>query len=243
MFLFAQDTLGIPKGSIRATVLIETLPAAFEMDDILWEMRDDVMGMNAGRWDYIFSFIKTFAKNSNYVLPDRSQVVMGEGFLGGYASLLVRTCHRRGAFAMGGMAAQIPIKNDSQANAAAFAKVRADKEREVRDGYDGTWVAHPDLVPVAKEVFDRLMPRPNQTDRVRLHVRVLRNFPPKKKKKIRPKRACALISGSAYNISMLGCAGAERCRSTISWKTRRPPRSPARRFGNGSNTAPCSRAA
>ena len=134
VFLFAQDTLGIPKGSIRATVLIETLPAAFEMDEILWEMRDHIVGMNAGRWDYIFSFIKTFAKNSNYVLPDRSQVVMGEGFLGGYASLLVRTCHRRGAFAMGGMAAQIPIKNDSQANAAAFAKVRADKEREVRDG-------------------------------------------------------------------------------------------------------------
>ena len=175
VFLFAQDTLGIPKGSIRATVLIETLPAAFEMDEILWEMRDHIVGMNAGRWDYIFSFIKTFAKNSNYVLPDRSQVVMGEGFLGGYASLLVRTCHRRGAFAMGGMAAQIPIKNDSQANAAALAKVRADKEREVRDGYDGTWVAHPDLVPVAKEVFDRLMPQPNQTDRVRLHVRVLRD--------------------------------------------------------------------
>ena len=102
--------------------------------------------MNAGRWDYIFSFIKTFPKNSNYVLPDRSQVVMGEGFVGGYTSLLVRTCHRRGTFALGGMAAQIPIKNDSQANAAAFAKVRADKEREVRDGYDGTWVAHPNLV-------------------------------------------------------------------------------------------------
>src|SRR5450631_692645 len=162
VFLFAQDKLGIPNGSIKATVLIETLPAAFEMDEILWEMSDHIAGMNAGRWDYIFSFIKTFAKNSNYVLPDRSQVVMGEGFLGGYASLLVRTCHRRGAFAMGGMAAQIPIKNDSQANAAAFAKVRADKEREVRDGYDGTWVAHPDLVPVAREVFDRLMPGPNQ---------------------------------------------------------------------------------
>ncbi|MBI2713398.1 MAG: malate synthase A [Rhizobiales bacterium] len=175
VFLFAQERLGIAKGTIKATVLIETLPAAFEMDDILWEMRDHIAGMNAGRWDYIFSFIKTFAKNPNYVLPDRSQVVMGEGFLGGYASLLVRTCHRRGAFAMGGMAAQIPIKNDPAANAAAFAKVRADKEREVRDGYDGTWVAHPDLVPVAKEVFDRLMPQPNQVGRVRLHVRVLRD--------------------------------------------------------------------
>ena len=156
-------------------MLIETLPAAFEMDEILWELRDHIAGMNAGRWDYIFSFIKTFAKNPNYVLPDRSQVVMGEAFLGAYASLLVRTCHRRGAFAMGGMAAQIPIKNDPAANDAAFAKVRADKEREVREGYDGTWVAHPDLVPVAKEVFDRMMPQPNQVSRVRLHVNVLRD--------------------------------------------------------------------
>jgi len=145
------------------------------MDEILWELREHIAGMNAGRWDYIFSFIKTFAKNPNYVLPDRSQVVMGEAFLGGYAALLVRTCHRRGAFAMGGMAAQIPIKNNPKANDAAFAKVRADKEREVRDGYDGTWVAHPDLVPVAKEVFDRLMPQPNQVSRQRLHVNVLRD--------------------------------------------------------------------
>jgi malate synthase len=175
VFVFAQDRLGIPQSSIRATVLIETLPAAFEMDEILWELRDHIAGMNAGRWDYIFSFIKTFAKNPNYILPDRSQVVMGEAFLGAYAALLVRTCHRRGAFAMGGMAAQIPIKNDPAANAAAFAKVRADKEREVRDGYDGTWVAHPDLVPVAKEVFDRMMPQPNQLQRVRLHVHVLRD--------------------------------------------------------------------
>ena len=175
VFLFAQEQLGIPPRSIKATVLIETLPAAFEMDEILWELRDHIAGMNAGRWDYIFSFIKTFAKNPNYVLPDRSQVVMGEGFLGGYAALLVRTCHHRGAFAMGGMAAQIPIKNDPAANAAAFAKVKADKEREVRDGYDGTWVAHPDLVPVAKEVFDRMMPQPNQIERMRLHVRVLRD--------------------------------------------------------------------
>jgi malate synthase len=175
VFVFAQDKLGIPKGSIKATVLIETLPAAFEMDEILWELRDHIAGMNAGRWDYIFSFIKTFAKNPSHVLPDRGQVVMGEAFLGAYAALLVRTCHRRGAFAMGGMAAQIPIKNDQAANDAAFAKVRADKEREVRDGYDGTWVAHPDLVPVAKEVFDRMMPQPNQLERVRLHVRVLRD--------------------------------------------------------------------
>jgi len=177
VFLFAQEQLGLPARSIKATVLIETLPAAFEMDEILWEMRDHIAGMNAGRWDYIFSFIKTFAKSNDprFVLPDRSQVVMGQAFLGAYASLLVRTCHRRGAFAMGGMAAQIPVKNDPAANEAAFAKVRADKEREVREGYDGTWVAHPDLVPVAKEVFDRMMPQPNQVSRVRLHVNVLRD--------------------------------------------------------------------
>ncbi len=175
VFRFAQEKLGIPQGSIKATVLIETLPAAFEMDEILWELREHIAGMNAGRWDFIFSFIKTFAKNPNYILPDRGQVVMGEAFLGAYAALLVRTCHRRGAFAMGGMAAQIPIKNDPEANERAFAKVRADKEREVREGYDGTWVAHPDLVPVAKEVFDRLMPQPNQVSRMRLHVRVLRD--------------------------------------------------------------------
>jgi malate synthase len=165
VFEFAQRELDIPVGTIKATVLIETLPAAFEMDEILYELRDHVAGLNAGRWDYIFSFIKCFAKSPNYVLPDRSQVVMGEAFLGAYAALLVKTCHRRGAFAMGGMAAQIPVKNDPAANEAAFAKVRADKEREVREGYDGTWVAHPDLVPVAKDVFDRLMPQPNQLER------------------------------------------------------------------------------
>lgn len=177
VFMFAQEQLGIPPRSIKATVLIETLPAAFEMDEILWELRDHIAGMNAGRWDYIFSFIKTFAKSSDprFILPDRSQVVMGQAFLGAYAALLVRTCHSRGAFAMGGMAAQIPIKGDPAANEAAFAKVRADKEREVREGYDGTWVAHPDLVPVAKGVFDRLMPQPNQVERKRLHVRVLRD--------------------------------------------------------------------
>jgi malate synthase len=145
------------------------------MEEILHALRDHVAGLNAGRWDYIFSFIKKLAKNKHYILPDRGQVVMGEAFLGAYAALLVKTCHSRGAFAMGGMAAQIPIKNDPTANEAAFAKVRADKEREVRDGCDGTWVAHPDLVPVAKEVFDRLMPEPNQIGRVRAHVRVLRD--------------------------------------------------------------------
>ena len=175
VFLFAQERLGIAAGTIKATVLIETLPAAFQMEEILYELREHIVGLNAGRWDYIFSFIKKLAKNRHYVLPDRAQVVMGEAFLGAYASLLVKTCHQRGAFAMGGMAAQIPVKNDPAANEAAFAKVRADKEREVRDGYDGTWVAHPDLVPVAKEVFDRMMPEKNQLSRVRQHVRVLRD--------------------------------------------------------------------
>jgi malate synthase len=175
VFVHTQERFGHPKGTIKATVLIETLPAAFEMDEILWELRDHITGLNAGRWDYIFSFIKKFRKSSEFVLPDRSQVVMGKAFLRAYALLLIRTCHRRGAFAMGGMAAQIPVKNDPAANEAAFAKVRADKEREANDGHDGTWVAHPDLVPVAKEVFDRLMPKPNQLDKLREDVDVDRD--------------------------------------------------------------------
>jgi malate synthase len=175
VFVFAQQHISVWSGTIKATVLIETLPAAFEMDEILWELREHIAGMNAGRWDYIFSFIKTFARHPERILPDRSQVTMGQAFLGAYADLLVKTCHRRGAFAMGGMAAQIPIKGDPAANEAAFAKVREDKEREVREGYDGTWVAHPDLVPVAKEVFDRLMPQPNQLDNRREDVGVARD--------------------------------------------------------------------
>jgi malate synthase len=176
VFVHAQQALDLPKGTIKATVLIETLPAAFEMDEILWELRDHIVGLNAGRWDYIFSFIKKFAKRADYVLPDRSQVVMGKAFLHAYALLLIKTCHRRGAFAMGGMAAQIPVKGDPAANEAAFAKVRADKEREARDGHDGTWVAHPDLVPVAKQVFDRLMPGKNQLDRLREEVEISREM-------------------------------------------------------------------
>jgi malate synthase len=167
VFVHAEDRLGIPKGAIKATVLIETLPAAFEMDEILFELREHMAGLNAGRWDYIFSFIKKLAKNQAYVLPDRGQVVMSKAFLKAYAELLVKTCHKRNAFAMGGMAAQIPIKNNPEANAAAFAKVKADKEREAGIGHDGTWVAHPDLVPVAMEAFDRLMPQPNQVARQR----------------------------------------------------------------------------
>jgi malate synthase len=172
VFVRAQEKLGLPVGTIKATVLIETLPAAFEMDEILYELKDHIAGLNCGRWDYIFSFIKKTAKNPAFLMPDRGQVVMGKAFLRAYSLLLIKTCHRRGAFAMGGMAAQIPVKNDPAANAAAFAKVKADKEREAGDGHDGTWVAHPDLVPVAMEVFDRLMPQPNQLGKLREDVKV-----------------------------------------------------------------------
>jgi malate synthase len=165
VFVHAQAALGIPNGTIKATVLIETIPAAFEMDEILFELRDHMAGLNCGRWDYIFSFIKRLGRSTDFLTPDRSAMVMGKAFLGAYSLKLIQTCHRRGAFAMGGMAAQIPIKGDETANQAAFAKVRADKEREAGAGHDGTWVAHPDLVPVAMEVFDRLMPTPNQLDK------------------------------------------------------------------------------
>ncbi len=170
VFSLAEEWLGLPHGTIKATVLIETLPAAFEMDEILYELKDHIVGLNCGRWDYIFSFIKTLRNNKAYLMPDRGQVVMGKAFLKAYSELLIKTCHRRGAFAMGGMAAQIPTKNNPAANEAAFAKVRADKEREAGAGHDGTWVAHPDLVPVAMEVFDRLMPTANQLGRLREEV-------------------------------------------------------------------------
>ncbi|HEX5129146.1 MAG TPA: malate synthase A, partial [Usitatibacter sp.] len=172
VFTFAQEELGIPHGTVRATVLIETLPAAFEMDEILWELKDHSAGLNIGRWDYIFSCIKKLRSNREFCLADRAQVTMTSPFMRAYALLLVKTCHRRNAPAMGGMAAQIPIKNDPAANEAAMAKVRADKEREATDGCDGTWVAHPGLVPIAKEVFDRHMPGPNQYDRQRPDVNV-----------------------------------------------------------------------
>ena len=162
VFNFSQAVLGIPHGTIKGTVLIETLPAAFEMDEILYELKDHMAGLNCGRWDYIFSYIKTLKNHKDYVLPDRAQVGMDRGFLKAYSLLLIQTCHRRRAHAMGGMAAQIPVKGDEAANAAAFEKVRADKKREVDQGHDGTWVAHPDLVPVAMEVFDAAMPQKNQ---------------------------------------------------------------------------------
>jgi malate synthase len=174
VFTHAEEVLGITKGTFKATVLIETLPAAFEMDEILYELREHMAGLNCGRWDYIFSFIKRLGKNPKFLTPDRATMVMGKAFLRAYSLLLIKTCHRRGAFAMGGMAAQIPVKNDPAANEAAFAKVCADKEREAGDGHDGTWVAHPDLVPVAMEVFDRLMPGPNQLDKLREDVAITR---------------------------------------------------------------------
>ena len=170
VFSYAEAVLNRPHGAFKATVLIETIPAAFEMDEILHALKDHIVGLNCGRWDYIFSFIKRLGRTEAYLTPDRSAMVMGQAFLGAYSLKLIQTCHRRGALAMGGMAAQIPIKGDNQANTAAFAKVKADKEREAGDGHDGTWVAHPDLVPVAMEVFDRLMPGPNQLAKTRQDV-------------------------------------------------------------------------
>jgi malate synthase len=172
VFTHAEKELGLERGTIKVTVLIETILAAFEMDEILFELKEHIVGLNCGRWDYIFSFIKKFARRPDFVLPDRGQVAMTTHFLRSYSQLLIKTCHRRGAFAMGGMAAQIPIRNDPAANEAALAKVRADKEREAGDGHDGTWVAHPGLVPLAVEVFDRHMHGPNQLERMRDDVNV-----------------------------------------------------------------------
>ena len=172
IFVHAQRAIGISAGTIRATVLIETLPAAFEMDEILYELKDHSSGLTCGRWDYIFSAIKTQKNDPGFLLPDRGQVTMEAPFLRAYVQLLIKTCHRRGAHAMGGMAAQIPIKDNPEENERALEKVRADKLREVREGHDGTWVAHPGLVPIAKQVFDAGMPQPNQLDRKREDVNV-----------------------------------------------------------------------
>ena len=162
IFLRAQHQIGLPTGTIKATVLIETILAAFEMDEILYELREHSAGLNCGRWDYIFSFIKKFSNDPNAVLPDRVQVTMTTHFLRSYSKLAIKTCHRRSVHAMGGMSAYIPVKTDPEANEKAMAQVQADKEREAGDGHDGTWVAHPGLVPVAMEIFDRFMPKPNQ---------------------------------------------------------------------------------
>jgi malate synthase len=172
VFNLAQDELGIPRGTIRATVLIETIPAAFEMDEILYELRDHSAGLNCGRWDYIFSCIKKFRAKKDFILADRALVTMTTHFMHSYSLLCIKTCHRRNTFAMGGMAAQIPVKNDPKANQEAFAKVRADKEREAGDGHDGTWVAHPGMVQLATDAFNAIMKSPNQIDKKREDVNV-----------------------------------------------------------------------
>lgn len=171
-FVFAQDALGIPQGTIKATVLIETIMAAFEMDEILYELREHSAGLNCGRWDYIFSYLKRLRNQPEVILPDRDQVTMTVHFMRSYSLLCIKTCHKRNAPAIGGMAAQIPVKGDEKANEEAFAKVSADKKREATDGHDGTWVAHPGLVPVAKAQFDEHMPTPNQIHRKREDVQV-----------------------------------------------------------------------
>ena len=165
VFQHAEDELGLERGTLRATVLIETLPAAFELDEILYELKDHIVGLNCGRWDYIFSYIKRLRSRAEHVLPDRSAVTMTVPFMAAYSRRVISVCHRRGAHAMGGMSAFIPVKGDEKANAAATEQVRQDKLREVKNGHDGTWVAHPDLVPVAMEIFDQHMKGPNQIDR------------------------------------------------------------------------------
>src|SRR3984893_11979020 len=167
-----EDSTGIPRGTIRATVLIETITAAFEMEEILYELRDHSVGLNCGRWDYIFSCIKKFRKKKDFILADRAFVTMTTHFIHSYSLLCIKTCHRRNTFAMGGMAAQIPVKNNPKANEEAFAKVRADKEREAGDGHDGTWVAHPGMVQLATDAFNAIMKTPNQIDRKRDDVSV-----------------------------------------------------------------------
>jgi malate synthase len=172
VFLAAQDALGIPSGTIKATVLIETILAAFEMDEILYELREHSSGLNCGRWDYIFSFIKKFRNRRDFLLPDRASVTMDRHFLKSYVDLLIKTCHRRGAHAMGGLAAQIPIRDDARANEAAMARVRADKLREANAGHDGTWIAHPGLATIARDAFDAVMKGPNQLSVLRSEVDV-----------------------------------------------------------------------
>ncbi len=171
-FVYAQNELGIPQGTIKATVLIETILASFELDEILYELKEHSSGLNCGRWDYIFSYIKRFRNKPGFLLPDRDQVTMTVPFMHAYSLLVIKTCHRRNVHAMGGMAAQIPIKSDAAANEAAIEKVRKDKEREAKDGHDGTWVAHPGLVPIAMEIFDKYMPTPNQIHKKREDVNI-----------------------------------------------------------------------
>lgn len=196
VFVHAEETLGLPKSTFRGTVLIETILATFEMDEILWELRDHSAGLNCGRWDYIFSYIKKFAGDGSMLLPDRSQVTMTTHFMRSYSKLAIKTCHRRQISAMGGMSALIPIKNDPVANEKALAQVRADKEREATDGHDGTWVAHPGLVPIAMEVFDRIMPQPNQIDKQ------LPDFQPTAEDLLRPPTGSITLAGVRQNVAV-----------------------------------------
>lgn len=241
VFVLAQDLLGVAQGTIRATVLIETITAAFEMEEILYELRDHASGLNAGRWDYLFSIVKNFRDaGERYILPDRNAVTMTAPFMRAYTELLVRTCHKRGAHAIGGMAAFIPSRRDAEVNAVAFEKVKADKDREAHDGFDGSWVAHPDLVPIARASFDAVLgDRPNQKDRLREDVHVtaadllavdsldarptyegLRN---------------AVQVGTRYIEAWLRAWAPSP--SSTSWRTPPPPRSPAPRSGSGSTPA------
>ena len=240
VFNFAQDALGIPRGTIRATVLIETILAAFEMDEILYELRDHSAGLNCGRWDYIFSFIKKFRNRPDFVLPNRARVTMDRHFLNSYVELLIKTCHRRGIHAMGGMAAQIPIKNDPVANEQALEKVRQDKLREVKAGHDGTWVAHPGLVPVAKEIFDEYMPAPTKWIAVkRAQVTVTAAGPAATSQGQDHRRGLRWNIDVGLNTWKL-VAPRLRLRADLQpdGRRRHRPRSAARRSGNGSATAP-----
>ena len=215
VFRHAETRLGLAPQTIKATLLIEVILAAFEMDEILWELRDYIVGLNCGRWDYIFSFIKKFNRYPDKVLPERGQVTMTTHFLRSYSKLLIKTTHRRGAFAMGGMAAQIPIKGDPAANDAAIAKVRADKEREAGDGHDGTWVAHPGLVPIAMEVFDRLMPAAEPAaSQARGRDRWARPTCSRSRPARSPRRACATTSTCRSSTWRPGSAATAACRST-----------------------------
>ena len=216
VFVYSQDYLGVPQSTIRATVLIETILGAFQMDEILYELRNHSAGLNCGRWDYIFSYIKKFSKRPGFLMPNRAPVTMDRHFLNAYVQLLIKTCHRREIHAMGGMAAQIPIKNDPVANEAALEKVRQDKLREVKAGHDGTWVAHPGLVPIAKAIFDEYMKTPNQIYVKRDEVNVTK---PRICSKVphgrdHRGRVCGSTSTWGCNIWKPGCAATAACRST-----------------------------
>ncbi|BDZ40983.1 malate synthase [Paraoerskovia sediminicola] len=245
IFCWVQARLGIERGTIRATVLVETLPAAFEMDEILYELREHCAGLNAGRWDYLFSIIKAFrTRGDSYVLPDRDQLTMTVPFMRAYTELLVQTCHKRGAHAIGGMSAFIPDRRRPDITATAMQKVHADKRREAGDGFDGTWVAHPDLIPAAQEEFDAVLgDRPHQVSRQRDDVTVgqhelLDIGSARRQGATVTAGGCARTSPSACGTSSPGCGAWVRRRSTTSWRTPPRPRSRGRRSGSGSLPGP-----